>query len=56
MTREQAVRFVADHGYTTTQQTATFNGQWVESGTSFDETFGVQSTYNREAVRSWMGY
>lgn len=56
MTREQAIRFVQDHGFTATQQTATFNGEWVESGTSFDETFGVRASYDRADVRQWMGY
>lgn len=56
MTRAQAITVLADHTFTTTQQTATMSGEWVNSGTSFDEMLGVRESYNRNEVYEWLGY
>lgn len=51
-----AVRILEYHGYKPNQQTAALKGAWVDSGTSFLETFGIADTYNRKAIMIWLGY
>lgn len=56
LTREAALKLIKAHGWESTQQTATKNGEWVTAGTSFDEHFGVTTAYDKLAVLHWLGY
>lgn len=56
MTRNQALKVLADHFLTSNEQTASFNGAMVASGSSFDEMIGVRETYNRSEIYQWLGY
>ena len=56
ISHDKALSIIANHGWTGTDQTATFNGQWVESGTSFYEMVGNKEEYTRREVYVWLGY
>jgi hypothetical protein len=56
VTKARALKIIEQHGWTPTQQTATYQGEWVESGTSFYETVGNKEEYTRREVYVWLGY
>ena len=56
ITKSQALRIIARHGWEPTQQTATYEGEWVESGTSFFETLGNRKQYSEKKIYEWLGY
>ena len=56
LTRGQAVRMIALHGFKPSDQTAWYKGRLVQRGTSFDEEVGVRSWYRTRDVRDWLGY
>lgn len=55
MTREQAIKILAAHGFTPNQNTAinSKTGLWV-SGTSFNNAF--PNTIDRVKFMQWLGY
>jgi hypothetical protein len=52
----KALSIIANHGWKATDQTATFNGEWVDSGTSFYEMLGTRHAYSLRTVKAWLGY
>ena len=56
ITKAKALRIIANHGWEQTQQTATYNGEWVESGTSFYEMLGNRKQYSTKKIYQWLGY
>ena len=56
ISHDKALIIIANHGWTGTDQTATENGEWVLSGSSFYEMLGTRHAYKLADVRSWLGY
>ena len=56
ISHDRAIRIIADHGFTPTEQTATYNGELVKSGYSFYEMLGNKETYKLSTVMYWLGY
>ncbi len=56
VTKARALRIIEQHGWTPTQQTATYQGEWVESGTSFYEMVGNREQYSISEIYQWLGY
>jgi hypothetical protein len=56
ISHDKAVKIIADHGFTPTQQTATYNGVLEKSGYSFYEMLGKKETYKLSNVMYWLGY
>jgi hypothetical protein len=52
----RALAIIASHGWTGTSQTATFNGEWIASGSSFYEMLGTRHAYQLATVKAWLGY
>ena len=55
ITRESAVAYLADHGFTPTCSAYDFSEDAYD-GTSFDEQIPVADSYELSAVRIWLGY
>jgi hypothetical protein len=56
ISHDKAIIIIARHGWTPTDQTATFNGEWVESDSSFYEMLGTHHAYSLRTVKDWLGY
>ena len=56
ISHDRAIRIIAKHGFTPTEQTATYNGELVKSGYSFYEMLGNKETYKLSNVMYWLGY
>ena len=56
ITKAKALQIIAKHGWEPTQQTATYEGEWVESGTSFYEMLGNRKQYSTNQIYQWLGY
>ena len=56
VTKARALRIIEQHAWTPTQQTATYQGEWVESGTSFYEMVGNREQYSISEIYQWLGY
>ena len=56
ISHDRAVRIIAKHGFTPTEQTATYQGVWEKSGYSFYEMLGKRETYKLSNVMYWLGY
>ena len=56
ISHDRAVRIIAKHGWEATDQTATYNGVWEQSGYSFYEMLGKRETYKLSNVMYWLGY
>ena len=54
--KARALKIIEQHGWTPTQQTATYQGEWVESGTSFYEMVGNREQYSINEIYQWLGY
>ena len=55
ITRESAIAYLADHGFTPTCSAYDFEENAYD-GTSFDEQVGLADSYELSAVRIWLGY
>ena len=56
ISHDKAIKIIADHGFTPTEQTATYNGGLAKSGYSFYEMLGKKETYKLSNVMYWLGY
>ena len=56
VTKARALKIIEQHGWTPTQQTATYQGEWVESGTSFYEMVGNREQYSINEIYQCLGY
>ena len=56
ITKSKALQIIAEHGWEPTQQTATYKGEWVKSGTSFYEMLGNRKQYSTNQIYQWLGY
>lgn len=56
VSKAKALRIIAKHNWEPTQQTATYKGEWVKSGTSFYEMLGNRKQYSTNQIYQWLGY
>ena len=50
ISHDRAIRIIAKHGFTPTEQTATYNGVLEKSGYSFYEMLGKKEAYKLSNV------
>jgi len=56
ISHKRAIKIIADHGFTPTEQTATYNGVLEPSGYSFYEMLGKKENYKLTNIMYWLGY
>ncbi len=56
ITRKEVLEVLKEHGWKATDQTEALNSEWVQSGSSFDDVYGVCERYDLDDVLVWLGY